>query len=138
MGAKQYKLRGRDQIDGQPAELVVTAQSVPDAANFARQRGMVVGSVTDPSGREYIAEGDHFLIVEESRPAPEQSESSIDSAPPHTSSESGLYLLALLIPLIGLVAGAVRLANRDRSGDRLIWAAIVGFAVWALCLLALS
>ncbi|MBX3385382.1 MAG: hypothetical protein KF768_02295 [Phycisphaeraceae bacterium] len=119
---RAFVIHGHDADTGAPIELSVKIGSVGEAAEFAASRGIKVTSIHAESGYTYTPTKDGgFRRNDESA-----------SGSPESRADAALYAFAVLIPLIGLVAGAIRLAKRDPSGGFVILAGLGGVILWAI------
>jgi hypothetical protein len=57
---------------------------------------------------------------------------------PAGSGDGALIAAAFLVPFVGLIAGAIRLANRDSSGGTVLVIALVGNLLWAIVFFAMA
>ena len=118
-----YILRGNDATTESEASLSLKADSVPSAIQTGYDRGLVVRTVETPSGVLYDVQDDGtFCKHSDSTTTPSSSD----------DPDLSLKLLSFLIPLVGFVAGATRLGNRDNSGKELIGWAMGGIVLWII------
>ncbi len=118
---RAFVVHGQDADSGAPVEMPVRIGSVGEAADFASARGVKVTAIHAESGHVYTpTDGGRFRRDDESAPAT-----------PEALADSALIVFAVLIPPIGLVAGAIRLAKRDPSGTRALLAGLGGMVLWA-------
>ena len=118
-----YIINGRDSVTGGEASLSLRADSVPSAVGLAGERGVKPETVESPTGVLYRVQADGGLR-----------ENADTAAVPVAGSDPDmpLKIIALLIPVVGVIAGAIRLGLRDRSGAAIIGWAVGGFVLWTL------
>lgn len=121
---KPFTVRGIDTDSGQPTSMNVPAESVADAAAFAARRGVKVAAVVAEGDRTYIATADGAFARESEMP-----KARADGKP---DADKPLLWISFCIPIVGFIAGAVRLTNKDSSGVRIIRWTVAGAIAWGL------
>lgn len=123
---RSLTVKGTDNGTGQPAEIVVRVATLADAHSFAKSRGITVetihaegGSVFEPTSTG----GYRCTHAEGGRPS---------------TGGGALIALAVFVPIVGIVAGATRLGNRDASGGPLVFVGIASTVAWGLLLFAMK
>lgn len=105
-----YQVIGSDRTSGKERRLTLEADSESDAMAKANAVGIMVAKL---------------LPVHET-PAIERNPTT------GRADDVALLVFSVLIPWVGIIAGSMRLAGRDRSGVRILWAALVGFVLEGL------
>lgn len=122
---RAFIVHGVDDQNGASVQLSVKLGSVEEVAEFASRRGVSITAIHSESGHIYFpTEGGGFRRDDESTPA--------------TNPDTTLLVFACLVPVVGLVAGTIRLANRDRSGSRVLVLSVAWMFVWGVLLAALT
>jgi len=119
-------VKGTDTETGQPSEIIVRVESLADAHEFGARRGISVKEIHTESGVVFAPQDDggYRRINKGDTSA-------------RGGSDAALLIISLLIPLIGLIAGAVQLAKRDSSGMKVIAHAVIGNLIWLFLLVFL-
>jgi hypothetical protein len=114
-------VRGTDTVSGQPAEIVVRLATLADAQRFALSRGISVRSIHTETGTVFEPTSDGGFRKTHS-----------EGGRPAGGGDGLLLALALLIPLLGFLVAAIRLANRDSSGISVLIMTIIGNLMWGV------
>jgi hypothetical protein len=125
-----YVVIGKDVDSGAATEFSIKAASIPDAAAFAAKRGIRVEKVRTREGVTFLARDGAF-----SKEGDDQVASESSSHDRH--SDLAMIFFSFVIPMVGLIAGAVRLARRDSSGTGVLVAACLGCVFWSVLSFAL-
>lgn len=117
-----YEVIGKDTQTNKPAKIMLSATSVTDAAIMAGQRGIEVDSVESARGDIYTPDGaggfrKHTMV---------KGVTTKDA----DNTEASLFVWSVLIPLVGIIAGANRLARDDQRGSTPLFAALIGSVLW--------
>lgn len=123
---RSFVVHGSDLESGAPICMTVSLGSVGEAADFVTKRGVIVSSIHAPSGHVlYPVEGGGFRRDDEGSP-----HSKLNSP------DTALLVFAFLIPFVGIIAGAIRLARRDPSGGGVLITALLGSVAWLVIVAA--
>ncbi len=121
MNLGRYVVTGVDTATGSEASLTLQSDSVPSALAQAREKGLSANTVESPKGVVYRVHEDGKISEYGDRETSGSSESDPDLP---------LKIISLFIPLVGFIAGAIRLGNRDGSGGKIVAWAVIGFILW--------
>jgi hypothetical protein len=118
---------GTDATTNAPAEMKVLVGGMGEAEQFAAKRGITVQSIRTDTGAVWAPNGNGgFKRV------------GADGKEKAQNQDKALLLFAFLIPLVGLIAGAIRLSQRDKSGAVVLVWALIGAFVWTILLAAMN
>jgi len=123
-----YLIKGTDVETHAPSSLSVQASSVPEAADIAGSRGIDIVSVESEHGDIYTPVGDGRF----------RTGVATEGNTSKSNDDLGLMLVSFLIPIIGIIAGSVRLGNRDQSGVPILLAAVAGIVVWGIVAIGMA
>lgn len=111
---KEYKIDGLDDTNGSPCAITVKADDPDSAVAAALRRGVIASEFESEDGESFVLRGGQVIRV--------RSED-------ETLDVHALVLTAFAPPL-GLLIGAVRLANGERSGLPFVYLSIIESLVW--------
>ena len=130
----RYQVTGAHRDTGEDARFEVEAADVDHAARKANAAGYVVAMVNElgassrpPEPESEAATRERMLellrtIASNARP-PERAE-------PHGDGALGFF--AFFVPIVGIIAGSIRLANRDPSGTGVLVIATIGMVAYSM------
>jgi len=118
-----FIVKGTDADSGKPEEMNLNLGSVPEVAEFAARRGIKVESIQREGGHTFFPNGKGGFLRDDETPS---------KTGPAAKADTALIAFAFLIPIIGLFAGAIRLARRDPSGTGVIIAGLIGAVLWTI------
>src|SRR5262249_19209157 len=115
-GMPFYQVIGADRESGEERRRTVEADSQMQAIELANNSGILVTRVVSP----VATIGDASSKLAKPR------------------SDALLLLISLVVLLVGLIAGSIRLAQRERGEGAAIAAALGGMVVWGFVLLLIG
>lgn len=121
-----FVIEAKDNETGKLESIKIAARSVGDAAKCPAIHGMQIVSISNPeTGRIYFPTPGGGFKAQTLGP---------DSRP--KNQDMGLLVISFLIPLVGVIAGAIRMSKNEPNGLPPILASLAGGVIFMLMIAA--